>query len=87
MYESHITDVQLAEGIAALLTYVIIWFVFWTKLPFETAHNKYMASALRWICIWLGRKYFTSLYVSLKKKYKVGEYKISLLPKPGFYEI
>jgi len=87
MFESYITDVQLVEGIAALLTYLIVWFLFWTKLPFDGMINKYNASALRWICIWFGRKYLTSFYVSLKKKYKVDDYKICVLPKPGIYKI
>uniref|UniRef100_A0A6C0B566 Uncharacterized protein n=1 Tax=viral metagenome TaxID=1070528 RepID=A0A6C0B566_9ZZZZ len=81
MLESHITDVQLAEGVCALLSYVIVWYLFWTKLSFETAEKKYIASALRWISIWIGRKYGTSLYVTLKKKYNIKNYKFSLLPK------
>ena len=81
MLESHITDVQLAEGVCALLSYVIVWYLFWTKLSFETAEKKYIASALRWISIWIGRKYGTSLYMTLKKKYNIKNYKFSLLPK------
>lgn len=83
MLESHITDVQLAEGICALLTYVIVWYLFWTKLSFDSMEKKYIASALRWISIWIGRKYGTSLYVALKKKYDIKDYKISLLPNLG----
>jgi|TARA_B110000977_G_C11037981_1_gene477823 hypothetical protein len=83
MLESHITDVQLAEGICALLTYVIVWYLFWTKLSFDSSENRYLASALRWISIWIGRKYGTSLYVTLKKKYNIKNYKISLLPNLG----
>ena len=83
MLESHITDVQLAEGVCALLSYVIVWYLFWTKLSFETAEKKYIASALRWISIWIGRKYGTSLYMTLKKviiiknKFKKGKNKSS----------
>lgn len=83
MVESYITDVQLVEGIMALITYVIVWHLFWTKLSFDTSHNIYLASALRWISIWFGRKYGTSLYISLKEKYNIKNYRISLLPKPS----
>ena len=83
MLESYITDTQLAEGICALLTYVIVWYLFWTKLSFDSSENRYLASALRWISIWLGRKYGTSLYVTLKKKFNIKNYKISLLPTPS----
>ena len=83
MLESHITDVQLVEGACAILTFAIVWYLFWTKLSFESTEKKYIASALRWISIWVGRKYGTSLYVSLKKKYNIKDYKISLLPNLG----
>jgi len=83
MLESHITDIQLAEGICALLSYIVIWHLFWKRFSFSTSANAYIASALRWIMVWFGRKYGISLYLTLKKKYKIKNYKISLLPNIG----
>ena len=83
MYESNITDVQIVEGVCAIITFIIVWYLFWTKLSFDSAEGKYLASALRWISVWCGRKYGTSLYVSLKKKYNIKNYKFSLLPTPS----
>ena len=78
MVESYITDTQLVEGLMAILSYIIVWHVFWNKIPRERSYSK---SGLRWICVWIGRKYGTSLYVSLKEKYNINNYKFSLLPK------
>ena len=48
MYESNITDVQIVEGVCAIITFIIVWYLFWTKLSFDSAEGKYLASALRY---------------------------------------
>ena len=78
--ESYITDTQCVEGIMALVTYCIVWYLYWDRM---TTDWRYSRSAARWISVWIGRKFGTSLYTSYKKSNKIGDYKIMLFPKVG----
>jgi len=78
--ESYITDTQCVEGIMALLTYLLVWYLYWERISTEW---RYSRSAMRWISVWIGRKFGTSIYTSYKKSKDIGNYKLTLFPKFG----
>lgn len=81
MLNAFINDEQLVEGIIAAFGMAIMIVYLRNILEFPIGWE----TATAWLVVWFMRKIGSSAYISIKRKYKLNDYKITLLPKPGIY--
>ena len=81
MVDAFINDEQFVEGIIAAFGMAVMIVYLRKILQFPIGWE----TATAWVVVWFMRKLGRSAYVSLKQKYKLRDYKITLLPKPGIH--
>lgn len=76
MLQSFITDVNVLEGLFAIIGFVVAELFFKMK-------NIFLFECIRWCIVWLCRKYGVNFYKSIKRENKIKNYKFSIYPFPA----